>query len=238
MLRRAMTSTSSHSPRDEAPEGKTVWIAGASGLIGGFALDQLLADAAFARVVSFGRRPSGRKADKLDERTVDFAAVDAGDAASPDVAICSLGTTIKKAGSKEAFRAVDHDAVLAFAKAAHAAGAKAFVIVTAMGADKGSSVFYNQVKGEVEEALTGVGFASLTILQPSLLLGDRNESRPGERVAIVASRVLGPLLSPFRGRPIEGEVVARAVVALAKDPKDGARTIHSGDIHGIARGVQ
>lgn len=215
---------------------KTAWIAGASGLVGGFALDGLLADAAFERVVSFGRRPSGRSNDKLVEKTVDFGSFDAGDAPAPDVAVCSLGTTIKKAGSKEAFRAVDHDAVLAFAKAAKAAGAKTFVVVTAHGADAGSSIFYNRVKGEVEAGLERLGFASLAIARPSLLLGDRAESRTGERIAVAASRLLSPLLSPLRARPIEGETVARAVVALAKHPELGVRIVHSGDLHAWGAG--
>ncbi len=213
--------------------GKTVWIAGASGLVGGHALDGLLEDYAVERVVSFGRRPSGRSHDKLEERTVDFAAFDPGDAPAPEVAVCSLGTTIKKAGSKEAFRAVDHDAVLAFARAAHARGARAFVVVTAHGADATSTVFYNQVKGEVEAALGTIGFESLAIARPSLLLGDREESRPGERAAVVVSRFLKPLLSSLRARPIEGDVVARAVVALAREPKPGARIVHSGDLHAL-----
>jgi uncharacterized protein YbjT (DUF2867 family) len=212
---------------------KTAWIAGASGLVGGFALDGLIADPAYERVVSFGRRPSGRTSDKLVEKTVDFAAFDAGDAPAPDVAVCSLGTTIKKAGSKEAFRAVDHDAVLAFAKAAKAAGADTFVIVTAHGADAGSTIFYNRVKGEIEAALEGLGFTSLAIARPSLLLGDRAENRPGEKIAAAAARLLEPLIAGVRIRPIEGEVVARAVLAMAKNPEPGVRVVHSGDLHDL-----
>lgn len=214
--------------------GKTAWLAGATGLVGGFALAKLEADDAFGRVVSFGRRPSGTSHPKLVERTVDFAALDAGDAPAPDVAVCALGTTIKKAGSKEAFRAVDHDAVLAFARAAKGRGAKAFVVVTAHGADEGSSVFYNRVKGEVEKALGEIGFESLAIARPSLLLGDRAESRPGERAAVVVSRFLKPLLSPLRARPIEGETVARAVVALAREPKPGVRVVHNAELFDLA----
>ncbi len=224
MLRGAMTSTSK----------KTVWIAGASGLVGGFALEGLLAAAWVLRVVSFGRKTTGRTHGALEERVVDFAAFAAADAPAPDVAVCTLGTTIKKAGSKEAFRAVDHDAVLAFARAARGAGGEAFIVVTSLGADAGSSVFYNRVKGEVEAALRDLGFASLAIVQPSLLLGDRAESRPGERAAVVVSRFLSPLLSPFRARPIEGEVVGRALVALARDPQPGTRVVHSGDLHALA----
>lgn len=211
-------------------EHNVAWFAGASGLVGGFALDLALEDAHFGKVVSFGRRPSGKKHDKLIEKSVDFASFDAGDAPAPAVAICALGTTISKAGSKEAFRAVDHDAVLAFAKAAKDRGAKAFVIVTALGAKKDSMVFYNRVKGEAEEALRGMGWSSLVIAQPSLLLGDRAESRPGERVSIVLSRAFAPLLKPFAGRPIEAGDVARAIVAAAKAPPAGVTVLSSGDM--------
>jgi len=212
---------------------KTAWIAGASGLVGGFVVDGLLADASIGRVVSFGRRPSGKPGPKLEERTVDFAHFDPGDASAPDVAVCALGTTIGKAGSKEAFRAIDHDAVLAFGKAARSAGARTFVVVTAHGADEGSSVFYNRVKGEIEAALGALGFDSLSIARPSLLLGDREESRPAERAAVVVSRFLKPLLSPLRMRPIEASDVARAVVALVREPKPGVRIVHSGDLHDL-----
>ncbi len=211
--------------------GNSAWIAGASGLVGGFALDDLLEDPAWDAVVSFGRRPSGRAHAKLTERTVDFAALDCRDAPAPDVALCTLGTTIGKAGSKEAFRAVDHDAVLSFARAARERGATAFVIVTAHGADAGASVFYNRVKGEVEEALRGVGFDSLAIARPSLLLGDRQESRPAERVGVVLSRLLRPVLSPLRARPVEARDVASAIVAMARDPRPGVRVVHSADLH-------
>ncbi|HLM44435.1 MAG TPA: oxidoreductase, partial [Myxococcaceae bacterium] len=195
---------------------RTAVVAGASGLVGGLLLDTLLEDPLYREVLSLGRRSLPKQHPKLVQRTVDFARL--GDEALPpaDDAFCCLGTTIKKAGSQEAFRAVDHDAVLAFAKAAKQAGARRFLVVTALGADPGSRVFYNRVKGEVEQHLKGMGFESLVILQPSLLLGERAESRPGERAAIIASRVLAPLLRPLASRPIEARTVARAMVALAQ----------------------
>lgn len=213
--------------------GTTAWIAGASGLVGGHALEALLAEPGFERVVSFGRRELERSHPKLEQRRVDFAAFDAREAPAPDVAVCTLGTTIKKAGSQEAFRAVDHDAVLAFARAAKERGARVFVVVTALGADARSSVFYNRVKGEVERALEELGFESLAILQPSLLLGDRQERRSGEHVAIVASRLLAPLLRPLRARPIEASVVGRAAARLALEARPGAQRIHSGELHAL-----
>jgi uncharacterized protein YbjT (DUF2867 family) len=213
--------------------GKTAWIAGASGLVGGHALEALLGDERIERVVSFGRRELEKSHAKLEQRRIDFAAFDAGDAPAPSVAVCALGTTIKKAGSQGAFRAIDHDAVLAFARAAKERGASAFVVVTALGADPSASVFYNRVKGEVEAALAELGFESLVILQPSLLLGDRQESRTGEHIAIVASRLLAPLLEPLRSRPIEARVVGRAAARLALEARPGTQRIHSGDLHAL-----
>lgn len=214
-------------------DDQTALLAGASGLVGGHLLDLLLTSDNVARVVSLGRRPLDRADAKLDQRAVDFARLDGVELPRVDVAFCCLGTTIKKAGSQEAFRAVDHDAVLAFARRAKAAGARHFLVVTALGADPSSRVFYNRVKGEAEEALRSLGFESLTILQPSLLLGDRAESRPGERAAIVLSRALAPLLRPLGSRPIEALTVARAMAALARAPRAGVRVVPSAELHAL-----
>ena len=214
----------------------TAWIAGASGLVGSKLLKRLLDDAAIGLVVSLSRRAPDIASPKLATRIVDFASLDATGLPPPDVAFCALGTTIGKAGSQAAFRAVDHDAVLAFAKAALTAGAGSFLVVSSLGADPGSSVFYNRVKGETEAALRALGFASLVIAQPSLLLGDRAESRPLERVAVVTSRLLSPLLKPFAARPIEADVVARALVAVAHEPPPGATVYHSGQLQTLGGG--
>lgn len=208
----------------------TAWLAGASGLVGSKLLARLLADPTFSSVVALGRRPLELAHPKLSQRSVDFGALDAAGLPSPEVAFCALGTTIGKAGSQAAFRAVDHDAVLSFAQAALAAGARSFLVVSALGADSSSRVFYNRVKGEAEADLRQLGFRSLAIAQPSLLLGDRAESRPAERAAIAASRVLAPLLKPFASRPIEAEVVARALIAIASAPKPGTTVYPSGEL--------
>jgi uncharacterized protein YbjT (DUF2867 family) len=216
-------------------ETRTALVAGASGLVGGLLLDALLESPSYREVCSLGRRPVSKQHPRLTQRTVDFARLEGEALPAADDAFCCLGTTIKKAGSQEAFRAVDHDAVLAFAKAARKAGARRFLVVTALGSDPRSRVFYNRVKGEVEEALKGVGFETLVILRPSLLLGDRAESRPGEHAAIVVSRVLGPLLRPFGGRPIEARTVARAMLALARDTPAGVRVALSGELQDLGR---
>jgi uncharacterized protein YbjT (DUF2867 family) len=108
------------------------------------------------------------------------------------------------------------------------------VLVSALGANPKSLFFYNRVKGEVESALRAMRWNSLVIAQPSLLLGDRAESRPAERVAIVISRAIKPLLAPFDGRPIEASDVARAVVAAAKELPSGVNVLRSGQMHGAS----
>ncbi len=212
-------------------ETRNALVAGASGLVGGLLLDALLESPLYREVCSLGRRPLPRQHPKLTQRTVDFTRLDSEALPPADDAFCCLGTTIKKAGSQEAFRAVDHDAVLAFAQAARKAGARRFLLVSALGADPRSRIFYNRVKGETEKDLEAVSFESLIILRPSLLLGDRAESRPGEHAAIVVSKVFGPLLRPFSGRPIEARTVARAMLALARDAAAGTRVALSGELH-------
>lgn len=191
----------------------TAWIAGASGLVGRELLTQLLAAAEYDRVIALGRRPLGLAHPKLTELLVDFAALEqSGANLRCDDAFCCLGTTIKDAGSREAFRAVDHAAVLAFAWAAQRAGAKRFFVVSALGADAGSRVFYNRVKGETEAALQVMGFATLAVFRPSLLLGRRARPRLGERVAAAMLWLVEPLLL---GRLRQYRAIAAAVVARA-----------------------
>lgn len=166
---------------------------------------------------------------------MDFTRLD--DAALPpiDVAFCCLGTTIKRAGSREAFRAVDHDAVVAFGRRARAAGARHLLAVTALGADARSSIFYNRVKGEAEASLAGLGFEALTVLQPSLLLGERQESRPGEHAAIIAARALAPLIGWLPSRPIEALTVARAMMRLGLEPARGTRIVKNAELFTLGR---
>jgi uncharacterized protein YbjT (DUF2867 family) len=187
-------------------------------------------------VVSLGRKRLEVASSKLEQRVIDFGSLEVQGLAAPEVAFCALGTTIGKAGSQQGFRAVDHDAVLAFAMAAQAAGARCFVLVSGLGADPRSSIFYNRVKGETEADLRALGFASLAIAQPSLLLGERLESRPAERALVVASRFLSGVLKPFASRPIEAQVVARALLAIAHDPPAGAQTYPSDQLQRLGGG--
>ncbi|MEY4510442.1 MAG: hypothetical protein RLZZ450_2564 [Pseudomonadota bacterium] len=210
---------------------RDVWIVGATGLVGREAVLALLEAAQFERVLSLVRRPSGQTSPKLDERVVDFEALSAAlSAEHADVAICCLGSTIKQAGSQEQFRHIDFDYALTFARQAQAAGARHFLVVTALGANASSRVFYNRVKGELERALTGLGFEALTIVRPSLLIGDRGkQSRLGERLA-------APLMSllPKSVRGIEAKKVGRALARLAADESaKGRRVVPSAELHSL-----
>lgn len=193
----------------------TALIAGASGLVGRELLTQLLAAAEYDRVIALGRRPLDLTHPKLVQVTVDFAALEKVTAdLRCDDAFCCLGTTIKAAGSREAFRAVDHAAVLALAWAARRNGARRFFLVSSLGADAGSRVFYTRVKGETEEALQVLGFETLAVFQPSLLLGRRAQSRAGEKFMSAVLWLAEPLLFGRlrKYRPIEAGVVARAML--------------------------
>ena len=197
---------------------------GGTGLVGRALLRQLAADPAFAPVTALGRRPAGVPG----VRDVQVEAPRAADVPEgAEAAFCCLGTTIRKAGSEEAFRAVDHGLVLAFARACRERGVRQFHVVSALGADAGSRVFYNRVKGEMERDVRAVGSPVACVYRPSLLLGERAESRPGERVGILAAKALRPLL-PLKWRGIPAEVVARAMARRAKDAPEGFH-VHGSD---------
>jgi uncharacterized protein YbjT (DUF2867 family) len=190
-------------------------LAGASGLVGSFLLRQLLESPEYDRVIALGRRPLDLAHPKLTQVTADFAALDRVTAdLRCDDAFCCLGTTIKRAGSPAAFRAVDHAAVLAFAWAARRNGARRFFLVSSLGADARSRVFYSRVKGETEEALAVLDFKTLAIFRPSLLLGPRTEKRLGERMGAMVLWLAEPLLLGRlrQYRAIRAEVVARAML--------------------------
>ena len=213
---------------------KSVALAGATGLVGGEALRMLLADAAFSRVVALVRRPlEGPVANeaKLEQHVVDFAKLSKHHALfDVDAVISALGTTIKVAGSQEAFRRVDYDYPLALARLGAAEGAKQFLLVSALGASAKSPVFYNRVKGELEDAVLALDYASVTIVRPSLLLGDRQEFRFGEELA----KRFG-FLAPGKYKPVEARAVAAALVQAAREGRPGKRIIESDEIREMAR---
>jgi uncharacterized protein YbjT (DUF2867 family) len=221
------------SPRPSTPAASThrvVLLAGASGLVGRAILQGLLADESVAAVHTLGRRSLPVQHPKLTQHSVDFKALPA--LPRLDEAFIALGTTIKVAGSQEAFRAVDYEAVVAVAEAARQADARRLGVVSAMGASTRSGIFYNRVKGEMEAAVSALGFDTLVIARPSFLAGDREALgqpvRSGEKLALGISRWLAPLI-PANYRSIDSSAVARAL--LKKVPgTQGKSVLLSGEL--------
>ncbi|MEO7352477.1 MAG: NAD(P)H-binding protein [Marmoricola sp.] len=212
-------------------EGRVALLAGASGLVGSHLLRQLLEDPRWDRVVSVGRREVDVRDEKLEQRVVRLS--DIGELPPVDDVFSALGTTIKKAGSQDAFRAVDHDAVVALARAARVAGAESFLHVTSMGSDAGARVFYTRVKGETERDVASVGIPMTVAFRPSIIDGERHESRRGEHVGLLVMRALSPVLGRFR--PTHAADVAAAMLAEAGSGQPGTRTIGPGEITRLAR---
>ena len=197
---------------------KNALLAGATGLIGGYLLRRLLAHPSYARVEILVRRELPIRDPKLTQHIVEFARLsDGAPGVAPDDVFCCLGTTIRKAGSEEAFRRVDYDYPLALARFAKAAGAGKFLMVSALGADPKSAVFYNRVKGEVEQAIAAIGLPAAYSFRPSLLTGPRAEHRPGEKIGIAVGKLIAPLLigALRKYRPIHADTVAAAMVYAA-----------------------
>lgn len=202
-------------------------LVGGSGLVGQQVLRLALADPAVSGLVAPTRRALASAA-KLENPLVDFERLPA-DAPwwRADAVICTLGTTMAQAGSAAAFRRVDYDYPLAVARLARAAGAGAFVLNSSLGAAADSRVFYSRVKGEVEQAITALGYPSLTLVRPSLLDGGpRPDYRPGERIGLVVARVFRPLI-PARYRAVATQAVARTLLAAALARKPGVQIIES-----------
>jgi uncharacterized protein YbjT (DUF2867 family) len=197
---------------------KNALIAGATGLVGGYVLRRVLANPSYSRVEILVRREANIHDLKLTQRVVDFAHLDSGATAiaGGDV-FCCLGTTIRKAGSQDAFRRVDHGYPLALARVAKTADAGKFLMVSALGADPGSPVFYNRIKGEVEHAIAAIGLPATYFFRPSLLTGPRTENRPGEKIASAVGKLIAPFLlgGLHKYRPIQADTVAAAMVYAA-----------------------
>ncbi|MBL8744675.1 MAG: NAD(P)H-binding protein, partial [Myxococcales bacterium] len=165
----------------------TAIIVGATGLVGAQILSLLLADAKVERVVSLGRRKTGAAHEKLEEHAVDLGEPSSfRSLVKGDFLFSALGTTLKKAGSKEAQRMVDVTYPLNVATVAAENGVKGYGLVSAVGADAGSVMFYNRIKGELERDVQALGFERVRIARPSILTGERNESRPMEELGISA----------------------------------------------------
>ena len=213
---------------------RTALVAGATGLVGREILQGLLADDSVAAVHVLARRPLETRDRKLTTHVVSFASLPP--LPPVDEVYLALGTTIKVAGSQSAFRAVDFEANLAVAVAAQVAGARRLGLVSAMGADSQSRIFYNRVKGELEEALDGLGYEGVVIARPSFLVGDRaalgQPVRGGEKLAMNASRWLRPLI-PQDYRAIRAADVAGALLRTVPTAH-GAQVLPSGQMQPVS----
>ena len=207
-------------------------VAGATGLVGQELVRQLAADRTWREVRALVRRalPADRLSLPVVSVQVDYTRVEAPPVwAAADHVFCALGTTMREAGSAAAFRQVDFDYPVALARAAQSRGARHFLLVSAVGAAPTSRFFYNRVKGEVEAAVSALGFRSVTIARPSLLLGQRTEPRLGEQLG----RILG-VLAPPRWRPVPAARVARALVDAAKRDAPGVHILENRDLRAAA----
>lgn len=212
-------------------------VIGSTGLVGGHLLRLLANNKKFSLVNSLARKSTDIQHSRIQSFSVDFDNIEKfQNAFTVDVAFCALGTTIKKAGSKEQFAKVDFDYVLNCAKVCKAQGVPKFLVVTALGSDPNSLVFYNQIKGKLEQELKNLQLPFLGIFRPSLLLGERGEMRVGEKLGEV---VLGGMSIFLQGplkkyRAIHAEEVARAMIHISLAEKTGVETYESDQIQEIA----
>ena len=213
-------------------------LAGASGLVGRALAGLVSADPKCTELHLLLRRPLPA----LEALPHAHAVAWAGGPSMPalprvDTALCALGTTIAAAGSQAAFRTVDFDAVLAFAKAARSAGAKRFAMVSSLGADPKSAVFYNHIKGEIEQAVGELDFAKCVIARPSLLLGDRSAIGQVPRTTEALAQWFAPVMvwfTPRRLHPIRAETAARGMLAGLAEAGAGTRVIESDELQRLA----
>lgn len=213
------------------PDGaRAALVAGATGLVGSLLLRQLAADAAWPDVRALVRRPAGLGDGRVREVVVDFEHLeDAREDLRATHVFCALGTTMRQAGSRDAFRAVDLDYPARLARLAASFGARHFSLVSSLGADPRARVFYARVKGEAEEAVRAAHLRSVAILRPSILLGQRSQVRPAEALGRVIS-----LLVPGRYRGVEAVQVARVMTHLAVAAEPGVHVVESEEIRRLA----
>lgn len=217
---------------------RSALLLGASGLVGGECLKILLTEGSFERVHALVRRPLESDHPKLIQHLVSFDNLEHTNPAwLSDAVFCCLGTTIRTAGSREAFRRVDYGYPLAAATHAASHNARVFLLVSAIGAQPDSPVFYNRIKGEIERDLKGLNFKHLVILRPALILGARKEYRRGEAIA---SAFLKPLSGRMTGRlrkyrPIQARTVARAMINISLRTTTGITIRESDEIEDLGK---
>lgn len=213
---------------------RKVILAGAGGLVGGQLVQNLLRDNSIEKIIILVRKPLEITNPVLHQVIVDFDNLDkiSDWFSGVDTVYCCLGTTIKKAKTKDAFRKVDFDYPMALARLSEQQGVNHFLCITAMGADPKSIIFYNKIKGEVEQSISKLKIPCITFFRPSLLIGNRKESRPGERIGILFAKATGFL---FRGplknyRGITIEKVAKSMFLKGGNPQSGIHVISSGEM--------
>jgi uncharacterized protein YbjT (DUF2867 family) len=213
------------------PSGKRkILILGATGVVGRETLRRALTDPRIGQIIAPTRRVLESHAKLVNPVATDLDLL-LPDAASwrVDAVICAMGTTIAKAGSKEAFRHIDYELPIAFGRLAHQQGAEAFVLVSSVGASTTIPLFYNRTKGEVERDIVAIGFRSLTILRPGPIGGDREEFRLAERVVLPLLKVLGPLL-PRSFRINYATRIAEVLIEAAVTARPGQHMVTSRDL--------
>jgi uncharacterized protein YbjT (DUF2867 family) len=207
------------------PTSKTALVVGATGLIGTALTHRLVDSSAYEKVKVLVRHSLGWQHPRLQEIQYDFDHPN-GLLVQADDIFCCLGTTMKKAGSKEAFRKVDYQYPLDVAKRALVNKAKQFLLVSSMGANPNSSFFYNRVKGELERDIAALNYPTFLIFRPSLLLGERKEVRLGERIGEGLMKLLNPLI-PAKYKGIQAESVANALCQIAQQDLTGKHIFES-----------
>jgi uncharacterized protein YbjT (DUF2867 family) len=214
---------------------KVALIAGSSGLTGGFLLKILLEAPEYREVIAYVRKSTGIQHPKLREVEIDCEKLDT--PVPADDVFCCLGTTIKKAGSQEAFRRVDYEYPLHLAELQLEGGSQQFLLVSAIGADASSSIFYSRVKGQLEDALQKLGYKSLHIFQPSFIAGPRQEKRVGERIGLAIFSFISPLfIGPLKKyAPIAAEHIARAMYRSAQKNTAGCTIYDSAETDVLGR---
>ena len=213
-------------PPASVPSGRSVLVVGATGLVGAEVVQQLAADETVGRIVVLARRAPENLPSRVESHVVDFDRLEEhGSLFAVDQIICALGTTIKQAGSQAAFRRVDFEYPLTIARLGCKHGVRHFLLVTALGANSESGIFYNRVKGELEDQLRSLGYRAVTIARPSLLLGARKDFRLMERIGMVIGEII-----PGRYRPVQADAVARSLVTAARIDAPGLHIIESEEI--------
>jgi uncharacterized protein YbjT (DUF2867 family) len=212
-------------------------VVGATGLVGNICLNLLLADSFYNEVEVWVRKTTGLENEKLSEKIVDFSQIENMTSSCADHIYCCLGTTIKKAGSQAGFRKVDHDYVVELGRFAEKYSASKIIVVSSIGAKIDSSNFYLRTKGEMEKDLNQLQIPAIYILQPSFILGERNEFRFGEKIGQYLIIALGFLLTgkkrKYRG--IKAITIAKAMISLAKTGELKKLTFESDTIQKLGK---